>query len=510
MKLPLRVFCIIALFVTSPLFLLGNNHTLSLGSGLPQPSEAFSNEECKQNYLFVDGNKLYDTRGEPVRLTGVNWFGFETSNLAFHGLWSRDMYSMLQQIKDLGFNTIRVPWTNDMLKPGASFNGVSVNNFGQDAYTGSTLNSYLENVSSPIEILDLAVAWCEENNLRIILDCHSRKADGYLSEGYWYTNEVSEEKWIADWVFMAERYKDFAAVSVADLNNEPHANDITWGYGEASKDWAKAAERCSEAIWKVNPNIVVCVEGIAKDQRGENYWWGGNLHDVNNYQLNLSKPDKLIYSFHEYGPEVFNQPWFNEASFPGNLKPLWDDRWAFVHNKGIGHLLMGEFGIKEEQAFGGKSLKWIKELMDYVGSDYSWTFWCFNPNSGDTGGILKDDWAQVNTWKMNLLTPHLAPEIPSCISAGTTSILKEEIPNLKVYPNPAHQEVWFETLASSPTISHVKLYNLSGKTVLTQKIARTGSLHRIDLQSLPPGMYRFFLLDEEGQKISARGTVIKH
>jgi hypothetical protein len=35
----------------------------------------------------------------------------------------------------------------------------------------------------------------------------------------------------------------------------------------------------------------------------------------------------------------------------------------------------------------------------------SWTFWSWNPNSGDTGGILADDWRTINGNKMTYLTP---------------------------------------------------------------------------------------------------------
>ena len=35
----------------------------------------------------------------------------------------------------------------------------------------------------------------------------------------------------------------------------------------------------------------------------------------------------------------------------------------------------------------------------------SWTYWSWNPNSGDTGGILADDWQTVNTNKLAKLTP---------------------------------------------------------------------------------------------------------
>ena len=34
----------------------------------------------------------------------------------------------------------------------------------------------------------------------------------------------------------------------------------------------------------------------------------------------------------------------------------------------------------------------------------SWTYWAWNPNSGDTGGVLQADWRTVNSAKMDLLT----------------------------------------------------------------------------------------------------------
>src|SRR4051794_38494986 len=65
-----------------------------------------------QNYLHTSGNQILDSSNRTVRLTGVNWFGLETSNFAPHGLWTRSMTSMLGQIHDLGYNTIRVPFSS--------------------------------------------------------------------------------------------------------------------------------------------------------------------------------------------------------------------------------------------------------------------------------------------------------------------------------------------------------------------------------------------------------------
>ena len=42
----------------------------------------------------------------------------------------------------------------------------------------------------------------------------------------------------------------------------------------------------------------------------------------------------------------------------------------------------------------------------------SWTWWSWNPNSGDTGGILKDDWTTVNQAKLAALQAIMADNSP--------------------------------------------------------------------------------------------------
>ena len=145
------------------------------------------------NYLSVSGNQLYDSYGNVVRLTGINWFGFETSNRAPHGLWTRDTKSMLIQIKDLGFNAVRIPWSNAILAPDATMSSISTAPT-PDPYTGRMLNEVEGTLSHPLELLDLIVEYCQELNLKIILDNHSREPDGYLAEELWYTNTVFSPK----------------------------------------------------------------------------------------------------------------------------------------------------------------------------------------------------------------------------------------------------------------------------------------------------------------------------
>jgi endoglucanase len=357
-------------------------------------------------FLHVEHNQLFDDAGNVARLTGVNWFGFETGNLSPHGLWARDYRSMLRQIADVGFNTVRIPWCNRMLRDGAE--PVSINTYGPDPYDGTDpMNAPLEGLS-PIELLDRIVEEAKNLGLKVMLDNHSREPDGYMQEQVWYTEQTSEAQWIEDWRFMAARYRGNPTVVAFDLNNEPHG-EATWG-GDPATDWKAAAERCGNAVLEVNPDVLIVVEGVEK-VGGDSYWWGGNLGGARQAPIVLSNPQKLVYSAHEYGPEVFAQPWFESAQFPGNLPGIWDQHFGYLMNEAAGHVFIGEFGIKDPAAFDGRSEVWFEQLLQCIGPAYSWTFWCWNPNSGDTEGILDYDWLTPKSWKLDALAPYLAPPI---------------------------------------------------------------------------------------------------
>jgi endoglucanase len=370
-------------------------------------------QQCTGNYLTAQGNKLYDSKGNLVRLTGVNWFGFETSNKAPHGLWSRDCKSMLMQIKDQGFNSVRIPWSNAILAPGATFTGVSSATV-PDPYTGRMLNVAEGKLTSPLLLMDLVIQYCQELGLKVILDNHSRNPDGYIAEELWYTANISTQKWIDDWIFMANRYKNFDAVIAMDIDNEPHGkngNGAQWGTGLASNDWRLAAQSCGNAILNANPKVLIMIEGTEEFQ-SQTYWWGGNLKGVRNFPVVLSNPAKLVYSPHEYGPTVFPQVWFSDPTFPANMAGIWEAQFNYIITNNISPLFVGEFGIKQT---GGLDEVWFDTFLAFMTNHgYSWSFWCWNPNSGDTGGILADDWTSVVGWKMNKLKPHLAAFIPNC------------------------------------------------------------------------------------------------
>lgn len=352
---------------------------------------------AEPNFLSTRGNKIVDSRGNEVRITGVNWFGMETGTFAPHGLWSRNWEDMLDQIASLGFNTIRLPYSNQLFEPNSKVGeGVDFK-----------LNPDLKGLTG-LEVMDRIITGAGKRGLKVILDRH--RPDPKAQSKLWYTDRYPEERWIADWVMLAQRYKGNDAVIGADLHNEP-AGDSTWGSGDPRTDWRLAAEKAGNAILDVNPDWLIIVEGIEKTDNDKKwYWMGGNLIDAAQHPIRLKVPNKLVYSPHDYGPEVYMQGWFKDKDFPANLPGVWDTHWGYLAKQGTAPLLLGEFGGRSVgEDLGGM---WQRSLVNYLKENgISYAYWAINPNSGDTGGILDEDWKTVHDDKMALLSTYMEPKM---------------------------------------------------------------------------------------------------
>lgn len=355
-----------------------------------------------EGFLSTAGNQIVDAAGQAVKIAGVNWFGLESTNFAPHGLWARGYREMMDQMKAEGFNTIRLPFSSELLHTTAAPNGIDFSK-----------NADLQGLSG-LQVMDRIIDYAGEIGLRIILDHHRSSAGaGTSGSGLWYEGSHTEAQWIADWTMLAARYAGDATVIGADLHNEPYNG--SWGGGGAN-DWAAAAERAGNAVLASNPDWLIFVEGVGSHQ-GENYWWGGNLMGVRDRPIVLDVADKLVYSAHDYPNSIFAQPWFQQAGWEAQLTAKFDQMWGYIYREGIAPVFLGEFGSKLQDA---KDLAWLDRITAYLAGDLdadgsidipagqqgmSWTWWSWNPNSGDTGGILADDWTTVIAAKVERLEP---------------------------------------------------------------------------------------------------------
>src|SRR4051794_25815015 len=89
--------------------------TRSSGGGTKTAGSAGTGD----GYWHTKGGTIVDGEGRAVRIAGVNWFGFETSTFVAHGLWVQNYQDMLEHIKALEYNTVRLPYSSQMFDDGS-------------------------------------------------------------------------------------------------------------------------------------------------------------------------------------------------------------------------------------------------------------------------------------------------------------------------------------------------------------------------------------------------------
>ena len=366
------------------------------------------------DWLHTDGNKILDKDGKQVWLTGVNWFGYNTGTNTFDGLWNSQLVPTVKSIADHGFNLIRVPMSAELLLqwkkgeyPKANYN---------NAY-----NPALNDMNS-LQIFDYFLKLAEENGIKVMPDIHSAEtnASGH-NVNLWYTDKISVDKYYEALEWMADRYKGNDTIIAFDLKNEPHGkpdegkNAAIWNNSKDANNWKYVAETAAAKVLAKNPNVLIMIEGTEiypKNSKGDytstnkdDYyfnWWGGNLRAVRDFPIDLGKyQNKLVYSPHDYGPTVYEQPWFEgDYTFDSLMKDCWQDNWFYIHKENKAPLLIGEWGgfMKDP------NLKWMTYMRKLIKDNHlNHTFWCFNANSGDTGGLVKDDFRTWDTEKYNFV-----------------------------------------------------------------------------------------------------------
>lgn len=340
-------------------------------------------------YNALEG-KLYDEGGERVNLYGVSWFGFETGDHVVHGLWARNWKDVITQIKGLGFTAVRLPFCP------ATLDNINVSSINY------SLNPDLQGLKS-LDIFDKVVNELDAQGIFIVFDFHNYDCQS-INE-LWYSGAYSEEDWIDDLVFIAERYRGIAHFVGIDIKNEPHGQ-ATWGTGSLSTDWNTAAEKAAGEVLAANPDILIFVQGIQDNPVCSgtlSHWWGGNLEPFECFPLDIPA-DKVVLSPHVYGPDVFVQPYFNASDFPNNMPDIWETHFGYLTLLGYS-VVIGEFGGKYGHGGDSRDKTLQDALISFMSSKgmTDFFYWSWNPNSGDTGGILQDDWTNVWQDKVDLL-----------------------------------------------------------------------------------------------------------
>lgn len=436
-------------------FLVAGTMTAScLSASLPAVQVALTSTAVDDNnddWLHAEGSHLYDSEGHEVWLTGANWFGFNCTENCAHGLYAADIDDFLETVSNHGINLIRMPISTELLvswMEGDPLEVTSVSAGNDPPYYVMNPDFVEEDgttLKNSMEIFDIIMQKMKDYGLKVMVDVHSPAAhnSGHnynlwyydstaedadnMAVGAFSSEEITWDMWKDSITWLAEKYSNDDTIIGYDLKNEPHgkrgysgttcpSNIAKWDDSTDLNNWAYSATECANSVLSVNPNALIFVEGVEqypKTELGYTYdtadiweasadespwygaWWGGNLRGVKDYPIVPdSGTSQIVYSPHDYGPSVYNQTWFDkDFTIETLLDDYWYDTWAYINDQEIAPLLIGEWGGYMDSDV---NEKWMTLLRDYMIENHiSHTFWCLNPNSGDTGGLLGYDFL---TW----------------------------------------------------------------------------------------------------------------
>ena len=347
--------------------------------------------------FYVQGGEIYN-RGSKLLIKGVNWFGLEGASpdasgqtkteLRLGGLWTgRSMESFVDEMAALGFNAWRIPLTPEALDPSTpAFDGFK------------TIPGELEHL----------LTYTRSKGMLVLLDMHNcgknryfldKPGPGVAGSG---CATYTEDKWIGDLSTLARLAQDHANVIGIDLFNEP--------FGFSWSEWVAMSSRAAEAVLKINPTILIFMEGIAAKASNvsNSPFWGENLLEASTNVPHIPQ-SRLVFSPHTYGPSVAGQTYFNVPEFPGNMPSIWDEHFGYLIDQGYS-IAVGEFGGTHQ----GKDKLWGDAFVAYFQQRNlrHFFYWSMNQNSGDTGGLYTDsEWKILNKEKLKLLQPLLDRKI---------------------------------------------------------------------------------------------------
>ena len=141
-----------------------------------------------------------------------------------------------------------------------------------------------------------------------------------------------------------------------------------------------------------------------KNQR--EFFWGENLQDAASRPVRLRLSNKLVYSPHVYGPgdadEDHHMPYFDDKRFPANMEAIWERHFGYLSARGL-TVVVGEWGGVYSRNL--KDKLWQDRFADYLRTKgWGSFYWCLNPNSQDTGGLLTDSWTTPEAGKLQMLS----------------------------------------------------------------------------------------------------------
>lgn len=438
--------------------------------------------------MSTKADQILDSSGNPVQLKGVNWFGFNNGDTMVDGLWQTpnplafDFATIVYRMQLLGINAIRLPFSfTDLFQktprnytaactlPTQAQIQASVTDPSVPIPSGATIPSMVAPPTRTAGMCDnyfpndttlnrflWVVNFFAKNGFFVLIDNHSEDQ----------TVLQNPKQWVQDWVQLVTAISQDPVskkMLMIDILNEPDHAGIRWEANGNTPALTDLYLSVMDALYPINNELLFFVEGTGQGGIGCNWGDGFCTNSALIQQNGLSDPTRFFTT-------LLNKPYLNQVVISPHVYPpsitgqssnyvgtgLWNrmtESFGYLTKQGfcIGSgqckvfpVAIGEFGSKFTDS---RDLQSMPDIASYLNNAAAaadgkhtaipnWFYWDWNPNSGDTGGLVGDDWLTIQWQKIEYLTtiglkPWYASTKPSemgklCVSVLPVSGLEKQ------------------------------------------------------------------------------------
>ena len=347
--------------------------------------------------LRTAGRRILDANDRRIKLGSVTWNGASGAELVPMGLDIRHRREIATTIRRMGFNTVRLPYSNEIVieNPVVDPVHLSANLDLLDGYNATDALSYELFGPRALDVFKACVEAMTDAGIAVIINNHNTNARwrggwnfcdaSWKNDHFWPLCQIRQttESWIVNWKTMMEPFVDNPLVIGADLRNEPRGlwGMMTWD------SWATAAEKASEALLKMQPNWLMFVEGISS---------ANDVSGTRQRPVRFSVPNKVVYSAHVYGWSGWSSFFmYTMRRYPAFALDM-ESRWGYLLRTDVAPVWVGEFGTKHQS--NSFDLNYWNHLIRYLQeTDADWGYGRLDqPTStirgNETDGLLMNDW----------------------------------------------------------------------------------------------------------------------
>lgn len=334
--------------------------------------------------LRTRGRYIVDQKGRRFRLSSINWYG--ASDLLFvpGGLDVQHRTRIAETIKRLGFNSVRLPYADEMVLSNPKIDPQLVR-----------ANPDLAGLRA-LDIFEAVVAALTDAGLAVIINNHITSATwccgadpcdaGWANDhlGSFCPVRQTEEQWMRNWETVMDRLLHDPLVIGVDLRNEVRG---LWGTMPWAK-WAAAAERCGNRLLAKKADWLVIVEGTES---------ANDLSGARERPVQLEVPDKLVYSAHVYSWSGWGSLGgrFAQRTYSSFAKTM-HHNWAYLLEQDLAPVWVGELGAPDRPSKGdARYWRHLWRFLKQVDADFG--YWALNArkpkdNVTERYSLVGDDW----------------------------------------------------------------------------------------------------------------------